>query len=73
MSSAQRHDGDTLATGHCGERFDPLCHHSQGGVMSETLMYSSISFVVVSVIGGYCLASHDHRVLRFPEILSLRQ
>jgi hypothetical protein len=30
MSSVQRHEGDTLATGHCGDRFAPLCHYSQG-------------------------------------------
>jgi len=40
--------------------------------MSETLIHSSLSYVVVSVIGGYCLASHDDRVLR-SEIFSLRQ
>src|SRR5260221_8605646 len=39
--------------------------------MSGTLIYSF--FVVISVVGGHCLALHAHRVLRFLETLSLRQ
>jgi len=44
MSSVQQRESDTLATGHHGNRFTPLCRHSHGAGCREimSLMFQNV-------------------------------